>query len=284
MDFRQLSYFVAVYEAGSVSAGARQLGISQPSLSAALSQLEQQLQVCLFQRIPKGVVATEEGERLYGHACNLLNQLQAVQNAFHPAPQRVQFKLGLVKALGVERMSQLLKDFQQAAGALAVQMELVLVEPDSPCDARIINIKQLRAGEDFTPLWQDQYQLALPAQHPLVLKPNVALSDFQQLALIKRTPCEAWSTLYPLLLRHGVKPEIRADIHTIEYAVGLVAAGVGAALVPNFSQFTERTDIVLKAITDVSLPRELGLASPRLNTNPLLNCLRQLCKQAAQEQ
>lgn len=137
MDFRQLNYFIAVYESGSVSAGARRLGISQPTLSAAMIQLETQLQVCLFRRISKGVVASEDAERLYGHACNLLNQLQAVQNTFSPAPERVQFKLGLVKALGVERMSQLLKDFQQQAANLSVQLELVLVEPDDPCDAKI---------------------------------------------------------------------------------------------------------------------------------------------------
>jgi DNA-binding transcriptional LysR family regulator len=279
MDFRQLNYFIAVYESGSVSAGARRLGISQPTLSAAIMQLETQLQVCLFRRIPKGVVASEDAERLYGHACNLLNQLQAVQNTFSPAPARVQFKLGLAKALGVERMSQLLKEFQQQAANLSVQLELVLVEPDDPCDARIINIKHLRAGEDFTPLWKDLYQLALPAQHPLVLKPLLTLSDFHKLPMIKRTPCEAWSVLYPQLLRQGIKPDIRADIHTIEYAVGLVTAGVGAALVPNFDAFTQRTDIVLKSFNELTLPRELGLASPRLSCSPLLNCLRQLCKQ-----
>ncbi|MCH8538430.1 MAG: LysR family transcriptional regulator, partial [Alkalimonas sp.] len=54
MDIRHLKYFVAVYEQGSVSAASRQCFIAQPSLSAAIRQLEQQLDVTLFKRLPKG--------------------------------------------------------------------------------------------------------------------------------------------------------------------------------------------------------------------------------------
>ena len=143
MDIRQLSYFVAVYEQGSVSAAARQCCVAQPSLSAALRQLEQELGVTLFIRLPKGVTPTEDGEKLYGHAGRLLSQLQSLKASFTEPVARVKFRLGLIRALGVERMSQLLREFSNSLPGL----ELHLVEPDEPCDARIINIRQLKAGE-----------------------------------------------------------------------------------------------------------------------------------------
>lgn len=227
MDLRQLNYFVAVYENGSISAAARVCNVAQPSLSKALQQLEDELGVALFARQSRGVTPTEDGERLYGHAGRMLSQMQSLRASFRQSVKRVQFRLGLIRALGVERMSQLLREFSAGVEGL----ELHLVEPEDEGDARIITPKMLKAGEQFLPIWTDNFLVALPAGHPLGLKSSLDLADFDQLALIKRTPCDAWSQLYPELIRNGIQPDIRADIHTIEYALGLVSAGVGVALV-----------------------------------------------------
>jgi LysR family transcriptional regulator, benzoate and cis,cis-muconate-responsive activator of ben and cat genes len=272
MDIRQLSYFVAVYEQGSVSAAARQCCVAQPSLSAALRQLELELGVTLFIRLPKGVTPTEDGEKLYGHAGRLLGQLQSLKASFKEPVARIKFRLGLIRALGVERMSQLLREFSNAVPGL----ELHLVEPDEQCDARIITPQLLKGGEAFIPIWQDSYLLALPPGNPLNLEPEIKLSDFEQLPLIKRTPCDAWNTLYPELVRRGIKPDVRADIQTIEYALGLVSAGVGCALVPNFEALLQRQDIVLRPVAELKLQRELGLAFAKTQSSNALSVLQQL--------
>ena len=256
MDTRQLAYFVAVYEQRSISAAARQLDIAQPSVSSALQQLEQQLGTLLFIRLPKGVQPTEDAERLYVQACQLLSQMQALQASFNKPAKRLLFRLGLVKALGVERMSQLLKEFNSQLPGL----ELHLVEPDESCDARIINIRQLRAGELYQNLWTDSYLLALPAQHPLCTQPEIQLSDFKKLPLIKRTPCEAWDQVALALSKANIKPQIRANIHTIEYAIALVGAGIGCALLPDFEMQKFRPDLQYRIIQGPALTRELVLA------------------------
>ena len=256
MDTRQLAYFVAVYEQRSISAAARQLDIAQPSVSSALQQLEQQLGTTLFIRLPKGVQPTEDAERLYVQACQLLSQMQALQASFNKPAKRLQFRLGLVRALGVERMSQLLKEFNSQLPGL----ELHLVEPDEPCDARIINIRQLKAGELYQSLWTDSYLLALPAQHPLCTQSEIQLTDFKKLPLIKRTPCEAWDQVALALSKANIKPQIRANIHTIEYAIGLVGAGIGCALLPDFEMQKFRPDLQYRAIQGPALRRELVLA------------------------
>ena len=274
MDIRQLNYFVAVYEQGSVSAAARYCCVAQPSLSAALRQLEQELGVTLFLRLPKGVLPTEDGEKLYGHAGRLLGQLQSLKASFREPVARVKFRLGLIRALGVERMSQLLREFSNSVAGL----ELHLVEPEEPCDARIITPHQLKAGEAFQPIWRDSYLLAMPPGTALSLQQQIQLTDFEQLPLIKRTPCDAWNILYPELVRLDIKPDIRADIQTIEYALGLVSAGVGCALVPNFDSLLQRQDITLSTITSLNLQREIGLAYPKNRDSVSLTILRQLCK------
>jgi len=256
MDTRQLGYFVAVFEQGSISAAARHCRVAQPSMSAALLQLETELNCSLFIRLPKGVKPTEEGERLYSQASQIISQLQAVKASFSKPPKRLQFRLGLVRALGVERMSQLLKDFHSQLPGL----ELHLVEPDEPCDARIINIRQLKAGEQCQPLWHDAYLLAIPAQHPLCAKAEIAVEDFKKLPLIKRTPCDAWDQLQTALNRQNIKPDIRANIHTIEYAIGLVGAGIGCALLPAFESHRNRAEMQIRPLKLPLAERQLVLA------------------------
>ena len=65
MTIRQLEYFCAVAEEGSVSAAARRLHVAQPPLSRQIALLEQELGATLFQRGNKGMQLTEAGERLY---------------------------------------------------------------------------------------------------------------------------------------------------------------------------------------------------------------------------
>ncbi|HAW94600.1 MULTISPECIES: LysR family transcriptional regulator [unclassified Arsukibacterium] len=277
MDIRQLSYFVAVYEQGSISGAARQCCVAQPSLSAALRQLELELGVKLFIRLSKGVTPTEDGDKLYGHAGKLLSQLKSLKASFHAPVNRVQFRLGLIKALGVERMSALLREFSQQVEGL----ELHLVEPDQPCDARIITPQQLKTGEVLQPIWQDRYLLALPPAWPLSLQLQIALEDFAGLPLIKRLPCDAWAAFYPELVQRDIQPDIRADIQTIEYALGLVSAGVGCALVPDLDSLRQRTDVSLRPIHGLQLERTLVLAHSRNQDSAALQVLRQLCQQAA---
>src|SRR5690554_667751 len=279
MDLRQLNYFVAVYENGSISAAARACNVAQPSLSKALQQLEDELGVALFTRQSRGVTPTEDGERLYGHAGRMLSQMQSLRSSFRHSVMRVQFRLGLIRALGVERMSQLLREFSAGVEGL----ELHLVEPEQPADARIITPKMLKAGEQFLPIWTDKFLVAMPHGHPLALKSSIQLHDFNAIALIKRTPCEAWSQLYPELIQHGIQPDIRADIQTIEYALGLVSAGVGIALVPNFDVLYERQDVVLRPLADIKLQRTIGLAYPhaKVGCSPALDWLREVCRQRA---
>lgn len=279
MDWRQLNYFVAVYEQGSISGAARVSQVAQPSVSTALRRLEQELGTELFVRQPRGVTPTAEGDRLYSEAGRLLGQLQSLKASFRQQVKRVQFRLGLIRALGVERMSQLLREFSAGVDGL----ELHLVEPEQPADARIITPKMLKAGEQFLPIWTDKFLVAMPHGHPLALKSSIQLHDFNAIALIKRTPCEAWSQLYPELIQHGIQPDIRADIQTIEYALGLVSAGVGIALVPNFDVLYERQDVVLRPLADIKLQRTIGLAYPhaKVGYSPALDWLREVCRQRA---
>ncbi len=80
MDLKSLTYFTSVYEKHSFSGAAKACYIAQPSISAAVAQLEQQLNVPLFTRHARGVTATEHGKKLYPLAKQLLGQAVAIKS------------------------------------------------------------------------------------------------------------------------------------------------------------------------------------------------------------
>lgn len=256
MDLRALDYFITIYESGSLSAASKAKYIAQPSISASLKQLEQSLSSTLFIRHARGVKATTAGEQLYPLAKQLLGQADAIGELFSDKTSNLPFRLGLTKGLGVERMSKLLKQFTTAADAL----ELTLVDPQDDCDARIISKDLLQPKETFVPMWQEDYQLAMPINHAFRLKKNISLKDLANLAFIQRSPCEGWTLLNKALQDAHIKLDVRARIQTIEYAEGLVRAGLGCAFIPVLMDGPQEQDIIYRSLQGVKLSRDIGLA------------------------
>jgi len=277
MDLRFLSYFVAVYEKESISGAARHCFISQPSISHAIKQLEKELAVQLFNRYSRGVVATGDGRKLYPLAKKLLNDANSVKQQFGAAQGAVPFRLGLCRALGVERICNLIQQFSQNINHL----ELTLVDHNDSHDGRIISSSQRHRNESFTPIWHDRYVLAVPRGHPLSVEARVQLSTLDQLPFISRQSCEGQSQLFYALEQQGITVNIRAKIQTVEYALGLVSAGVGVALVPNLPGVMGRSDLCFIEISEQSITRTIGLAySGQIAPSYALNQLIKICEQA----
>ena len=80
MRITQLKQVLAIQKYGSISKAAQELYVSQPSLSATLHSLEQELGVTIFQRTSKGVVPTPEGQIIIQEAWNVVESVERIQN------------------------------------------------------------------------------------------------------------------------------------------------------------------------------------------------------------
>ena len=78
MQLQQLIYFVAVAEQGSFNKAAEKLFTTQPNLSKAIQNLENEINVSIFERTTKGVNLTEEGKKLYQYARTIINQMERI--------------------------------------------------------------------------------------------------------------------------------------------------------------------------------------------------------------
>ena len=112
MTLTQIQYVLAVAETGTISAAAKRLFIAQPSLTASIKELENELQVTLFRRTNKGVTLTPEGEEFLGYARQVNSQLDLMRERyFGGAPVRRRFCVSTQHySFAVEAFVALLKE------------------------------------------------------------------------------------------------------------------------------------------------------------------------------
>ena len=250
MELRELRYFAAVYEDRNVTAAARRCFVSQPSVSAAVASLESELNTRLFIRHRKGAIPTADAETFYVVARRILDEAQAARRLFQPPEREPQVTIGLMRSLDIARTMKLLRPLTEAPG-----LGLRLVGEDERCDARVISKSLRKDKEAFVPLWTEAYVVAIPATHALALKDSLTVADLDGQPLINRCHCES----SPLFERANARLQTAAVAQSEEWALALVAAGIGLAILPE-GVARASTGIALRRVKGVQVTRQVGLA------------------------
>jgi DNA-binding transcriptional LysR family regulator len=250
MDIRELRYFAAVFRERNLTAAAKRCFISQPSISAAITNLEAELGTTLFVRHKKGMSPTTSAEQFHAVARRIIDEADAAKNLFRKPSMRNTLTLGLMRTLDMPRTVALLKPL---TGNSDVALRLVGI--NEAADARIISRNILKPGEHFVPLWVERYVAALPPSHPLTLKERLRTSDLAGAAMIDRCHCEQ-SEFFGRTASKRHQPAAIAESE--DWAMALVAAGVGIAIVPE-GVARGHADVAVREI-DVDVKRQVGLA------------------------
>jgi DNA-binding transcriptional LysR family regulator len=248
MDIRELRYFAAVFAERNLTAAAKRCFISQPSISTAITNLEADLGTALFIRHKKGVAPTKAAEQFHSIARRIIDEADAAKKLFRVRPARQELKLGLTRTLDIARTIALLRPLTESP-----DVTLRLVGVDEPADGRIISKGMARADEHFLTLWSERYVVALPPSHPLTLKDRLRPADLAGVAMIDRCHCEQSA-----LFDRAPKGETVAIAESEDWAMALVAAGVGIAIVPE-GVARANPDVAIREI-DAKVKREVGLA------------------------
>jgi DNA-binding transcriptional LysR family regulator len=270
MDIRELRYFAAVFKERNLTAAARRCFISQPSISAAITNLEAELGTTLFIRHKKGMAPTEAAEQFHAVARRIIDEADAARNLFRQPPALKRLTIGLMRTLDVARTIALLKPLTSRS-----DLALRLVGTDEAVDARIVSKSLVRPDEHFIPLWTERYVAALPPSHPLTLKDRLRVADFAGIPMIDRCHCEQSE----FFKRHGAPRKPVAIAESEDWAMALVAAGVGIAIVPE-GVARANGDVAIREI-DAKVKREVGLAysAARPPCEPLRDFIAKVGKQ-----
>ncbi|UZE95986.1 LysR family transcriptional regulator [Alkalimarinus alittae] len=276
MDLKALGYFVAVVEKGSITAAAEACFVAQPSISHAINKLEGELQVPLFTRQPRGVKVTEEGHVFYREAKGLLNHARSVQSLFKNRAQNGLLTVSVARSIAFAYLNELLSQLKRIDSLLDVR----LIHQTEQADIRLTVERDASVDDVFIPLWQDQYCLIIPAENSLAYKHPISLDDLDGQSIIERVYCDRSAEWTEFLRTNEISVNVAASVDNEEWALSLVEAGVGVAIVPlpQTADYSHR--FVVKALSEVvgmhSIRRTVGVAIPIKNLeNPSIKGVKQ---------
>ena len=285
IDVRSLLYFVAVAEEGSFTRAAVRLDIQQPPLSRQIKLLERDLGLQLFHRKPRGVELTAAGRVLLTEARTTLSQLERGLEATRRTARGEQGRLSLGIAPTapfhplVPRSIRAYRDlFPDVSLTLweGLSNEVVARFAKAEMDVAFVRAARLHDEElRVTPLLEEDMIVALPDQHSLAQRrggKKVALARLANDPFIIIGPpgTGIHDETIAACMNAGFSPRIGQQAPRITSTLGLVAAGLGVAIVPESMQRMTMDGVAFRALSDVQPKAFLGLASRRSDSSPLV--------------
>lgn len=240
---RQLQFFVAAAEQGSVSGAARVLSISQSSVTEAIRALEVDLGVTLFDRQARGLDITQKGSAFLRHARQILADVATARQSFRDDAETAtgRLSLGVTSLVAGYVLSDILSRFRRAYP----QVELNVIEDNGEYLQHLLIGGELDVAVLLTSSVRDRlalhvetllvspYRLWLPLGHPLGQSEAIALDQLAGEPLIQLMVDEIEESTNRLMAALAVKPQIAFRTRSVEAVRSLVATGAGLAILPS---------------------------------------------------
>lgn len=244
MNFKQLEYFAAVAEEGSISGASRALHVAQPPISRQLSLLEDELGVTLFLRTNKGVALTEAGRCLYQHSRQMFQSLRTMADSVRDveAGARGQLKLGVIYS-DVQTATQLLKQYhaQYPQVELYVRMGAPgdLLDDLGRGELHVLFLRS-QSGRSFglreRVLGEDPLELVMcPETDPAPGQDAVPIQALRNVPMCLLRSDDLWNYSRDLLeecRRAGFAPSVACHCYDTPMEMQMVQAGFGVGFLP----------------------------------------------------
>ena len=272
---KQLRYFAAAAEQGSVTAAAKAIRVSQPSISEAIAHLEEAFDLQLFVRHhARGLALTPAGQRLLLEARSLL--AHAGDLAQHAggladklagdlevgcfitfAPMLMPALLGAFTARYPDIRVRLHEDHTESllAGLRGGRIDLALTY-------------DLNLGPDiaFEQLAEVPFHAVLPARHRLARRPSVPLKELAEERLVLLGYPQSRDYFLSIFYGLGLQPRVAHETPSLEMVRGLVANGHGYSVMhsrPASEQALDGKRVIYRPVAEKIRPTRLGIARRR---------------------
>lgn len=235
MQIQQLRYIKKTAETQNISAAAKELFISQPSLSQQIIKLEKELGVPLFIRHSKCVTLTPAGEEFVIYATRILNDLETLTSnmKLYSTLNRGSLKIGLLPIGGYLGLSNYINDFRKINTDLDISLNVdlsnVLLDKVITREidvAFIIGSENLNRNKDIfcKKIMEDNYVAVVSRQNPLSNKNKISASDLiGQPVILPSKDSSARKVIDSMFSSQHVIPNIIAEISQSDIIMQLVS-------------------------------------------------------------
>lgn len=288
MNFRQLKYFVRVFEMQNMTRAAESLHIAQPALSQQMALLEEDLGVKLLVRGPKGVHATPEGDLLYRHAQTILRQLDTTRSLLNKTDEQISGTVSIGMASSTARMIalHLMKRVKREFPSIVLEIvdipsaDLTRLVLQGRVDFSLSPDQQPIKGISVTPLLIEDLFLLTHAGLQLP-KRNISIETLTSVPLVLPSlPNKLRARVDHAFLTARLTYNLFAEASTSAILIPAVREGLAATFLPYSAAQPEITSgTITPHSVDFELSREIVLcSSDSVPPTPAVANVIRLCK------
>jgi DNA-binding transcriptional LysR family regulator len=275
LNVARLKVLKEVAYRGSFSAAAEELSYTQSAVSQQIAALEAEAGTALLQRRARGVSLTAAGQVLLGHAEGILAQLETAEGALAEIAglRGGRLRMASFPTAGATLMPLAIATFR--ASYPDVELTLSEGEPEEIAPrlrageldlALLFDLEgetELGEGTTRVELLKDPMYLALPRAHRLAGKKRLRLEDLKDEAWVQTSsasPCARH--VVRSCHEAGFEPRVSFESDDYQTVQGLVAAGVGVALIPELALSVVREEITIRTLSPAPPVRQVLAAAP----------------------
>jgi DNA-binding transcriptional LysR family regulator len=293
-DLRLLNVLREVALRGSFSAAAESLAYTQPAISQQIARLEKHVGVKLIEREPRGVRLTPAGEVLVRHTERVMAQLAAADEELQEvaAMARGRLRIGSFATAAGTIVPRAVAAFRRLRPA--IEVEISLLDPHESIPALRRGDLEIAITEEggfesevdtdglqLEHLLDDHMWVSLPADHPLATRATVDLIDLRDedwmFACLSGT-CADSNVVLRACRDAGFQPRIAYQSDDYFAIQGLVASGMGVALIPGLGLASTRDDVAVRPVKGRPPHRRVAAVTASEPTGgaipTMLECLR----------
>lgn len=257
MTLTELKYIVAVANERHFGRAAQRCFVSQPSLSASVKKLEEELGVQIFERRRGDVLVTEIGEQVIAQAQRALGEAERVKLMAKQAknPLKGVLRLGVIHTVAPYLLPELVVTLKSIAPQLTLDIEENLTAnldqmlKGGLVDAAIVALPYEASGIEITPLYDEEFRVIVPAKHPWSRRKVVAADALrgQNLLLLNIGHCFRDQVLDACheFVRTPVPGKQGNSLETIR---NMVASGMGISVMPATALTRKYSNPLVKAV------------------------------------
>jgi DNA-binding transcriptional LysR family regulator len=274
LDVKRLRILKEVADRGSFSAAAEALSYTQSAVSQQIAALEREANTQLVTRGSRGIRLTEAGEALVKHAGAILTRLADAEAELEAIAglRGGRLRLAAFPTVGATLMPLAIATFRDRHPEVELTVRQLEPEDSLPLlksgelDIALTIEPSARPedkdGVETQFLLDDPMYAVLPPNHPYANKARIRLKDLSGESWIGTTDaCSCGELVRSHCIRLGFEPHITFESDDYLAIQGLVAAGVGVALIPTLALTTVRDDIVIRDLGNEAPVRKIAAAT-----------------------
>lgn len=283
MDLRKLRYFVMTAEEQHMNRAAARLHVSQPALSQQIKDLEDEIGVQLFDRLPRGMRLTHAGKTLLEDARRILADVEQATERVRRAERGElgSLRIGFNEIAGQQHIvAQTLHYFRQTCPA--VDLTMVPLTTHEQIEALLagridagFQYNQGQANEqiDLTLIREDECLLMLPRQHRLAVAAEVQPADLRDEPFVwmsRKVNPMLHDRLIAFCLAAGFSPRIVQEAQNDLSHINLVSVGMGLGFGVSAPRWGQSDAVAMRRVSGLHLPLAFSLAWRRDDAAPHL--------------